>query len=246
MTSIDEGEQESDDAQSSASEPDAPSSVSDEVKKDDTLFMQTPEIVDTAATIAATTDTQLLQDMADKFRVEYLRGIAKEENPIYDEDHADAGPIVDDKNPLYDGNPTAKGNNVTQDKVAACRDWSDDEEILLDKTKLMMAPLRPRARRPVRLNLLPLQLEQDEEDSDVSPPSSPTPCNGERIDLCLRKWTRAEQESDEDIHMGSQKRWDEERGDLRNGKRIRLSKARVESSDDEVRNRHLCSWTCLT
>ena len=127
MTSIDEGEQESDDAQSSASEPDAPSSVSDEVKKDDTMFVQTPEIVDTAAAIAATTDTQLSQDIADKFRVEYLIGIAKEENPIYDEDNADAGPIVDDENPLYDGNPTAEGNNGTQDEVDVRRDWSDDD-----------------------------------------------------------------------------------------------------------------------
>ena len=157
------------------------------------------------------------------------------EDPYHEEqDNTDEGPIVDDENPLYDGNPKAEGDKYPQDEVDLHlrKDWSDDEEILLDEAKLM-APLRLRARVGVYLN--PLQLTQDEEDSDGSPPSSPTPCNGERIDLCLRKRTRAEQESDEDFPVGSPKRCDEERGDLRNGKRIRLSRIYSESSDDEVR-----------
>ena len=155
-SSIDEGEQESDDAQSSASEPDAPSSVSDEVKKDCLFATHTPELVE-------------------------------REDPYHEEqDNTDEGPIVDDENPLYDGNPKAEGDKYPQDEVDLHlrKDWSDDEEILLDEAKLM-APLRLRARVGVYLN--PLQLTQDEEDSDGSPPSSPTPCNGERIDLCLRK-----------------------------------------------------------
>ena len=49
--------------------------------------------------------------------------------------------------------------------------------------------------------------------SEMTTSASAGKCNGKRINLCLRKQTRAELESSEDIPMGFRKQCDEERGD---------------------------------
>lgn len=130
-------------------------------------------------------------------------------------------PIDDDEENLFWNGPpsgTLEGNGQHTSAVDLQQYWSDEEDLDL---KNIVALRRSANRAPV------ISLDdEDSENEDCSRPSSPTPCNlnVERRSPITRKRVRSEREDlDEEFPSSPSKEHDIRRGNLRNGKRIRLS-----------------------
>lgn len=150
--------------------------------------------------------------------------------PEEEDDERDAGgsscavknPIDEDEENLFWNGPpsgTLEGNGQYTSAVDLRQCWSDEE--VLDLKNIV-------ALRRGAISALVFSLDiEDSEDEDYSRPSSPTPCNLNvewRLPVVRKRVRSQRDDSDEEFCSSSPSTHrDVRRGDLRNGKRIRLS-----------------------